>query len=457
MSKSFSEIPEIDVYNLDSAFITGGLCSTIAGLAAEHGPIFKWAASAGEDRGGVRITMVGPEANRFVMHTHRDHFSHDLGWTPILGEAFGRGLLNMDDPEHARHRKMWNPAFTASYMDAYLPVMLSVIQRCTATWPEREVVDIYHECREITFDIAAGALAGFTTGEEMARIRGHFYTLLHGFDESVETLDEYFTRASGIQAELIGILLRMIAERRAAPSGERPTDVLGMIVHARDDIGDSLSDMQVLAHLMILLVAGHETTTTLGAWAIYLLSTMPEHRYRLVREVEDVLAAAGPVPTVEALRAMKQLDNFVRETGRVYPPVINVPRGVVKEFEFGGFTVPAGAQVRLALGACHYLPDIFENPGVFDPDRLAPPREEDKRRPYSLVTFGGGPRVCIGQHFAHIETKALLAHVLRHYDLESVPGQQPVHAGFFNSFIPGGINIRVMRHHVDDPVASPNS
>jgi cytochrome P450 len=65
--------------------------------------------------------------------------------------------------------------------------------------------------------------------------------------------------------------------------------------------------------------------------------------------------------------------------------------------------------------------------------------------------------VCIGQHFAHIETKALLAHVLRHYNLEPVPGQQPVHAGFFNSFIPGGINIRVMRHHVDDPVASPNS
>ena len=104
--------------------------------------------------------------------------------------------------------------------------------------------------------------------------------------------------------------------------------------------------------------------------------------------------------------------------------------------------VEASVEVGLC-GGCHRLPHVFENPDRFDPDRLAPPREEDKRTPYSLVTFGGGPRVCIGQHFAHVETKALLAHVLRNYRLEPAGDQRPAHAGFFNAFIPGGVRVRV--------------
>jgi cytochrome P450 len=244
-------------------------------------------------------------------------------------------------------------------------------------------------------------------------------------------------------AELVGKLLTMIHERRNSPVEERPRDVLGMIVHARDENGQPLSDEQVLGHLSILLVAGHETTTTLTAWALYLLATMPEHRRRLVEELDEVLGLGETALTVDTLRRMKTMDNFVREVGRVYPPVVNVPRGVLKEFEFNGYIVPEGAQVRLSLGGCHRLPNVFENPNEFDPDRFAPPREEDKKHPYSLVTFGGGPRVCIGQHFAHVETKALLAHVLRNYGIAPVEGQQPKHVGFFNAFIPGGIRARV--------------
>jgi cytochrome P450 len=101
--------------------------------------------------------------------------------------------------------------------------------------------------------------------------------------------------------------------------------------------------------------------------------------------------------------------------------------------------------VRLGLGASHYLSSVWANPRAFDPDRFAPPREEDKRNPYALVTFGGGPRVCIGQHFALVETKALIAHVLRNYRLEPASSEKPVHAGFFNSFIPNGIPMKVTR------------
>jgi cytochrome P450 len=137
------------------------------------------------------------------------------------------------------------------------------------------------------------------------------------------------------------------------------------------------------------------------------------------------------------------MDNFVKETGRLYSPVFNVPRGVVKEFEFNGYTVPQGTQVRLALAAGHHLPGVWAEPERFDPDRFAPPREEDKRQQYALVTFGGGPRICIGINFAQIEVKALLAHVLRYYRLEAVGDRVPIHTGYFTAETLGGINLRV--------------
>ena len=137
MAKPFSELPSIDVSTLDGAYWTGNLGTVIAQQALEHGPVFRWKSSSGPDVGETRVTMVGPEANRFVMNTHRQHFSHDLGWTPFISDLFGKGLLNMDDPEHAVHRKMWNPAFAGSVMGAYLPVMRQVIEQRTSRWPVR--------------------------------------------------------------------------------------------------------------------------------------------------------------------------------------------------------------------------------------------------------------------------------------------------------------------------------
>lgn len=441
MSKSIAELPVVPFSNRE--IISGELPQLFARMALEHGPILKHVTQSGPYAGEAYVYMVGPEANRFVLHTHRDHFSHEQGWTPIIGDSLGQGLLNMDDPDHARHRKMWNPAFTSACMAAYLPTMQRVIARRTATWAQRGEVDVYRESREITFDVAAAALAGFHTGAEVDRLRDLFYVLLHGFEQGQETWEEFIQRMLHARDELAAMLLALITARRAMPVDESPQDVLGMIVHARDENGEALSDEQVLAHVNILLVAGHETTTTLSAWVLYLLATQTEHRERIRAELAGLLDGTDGAMSIEALRAARVLDNFIREAGRLYSPVINVPRGVVKEFEFAGYTIPAGTQVRLALAAGHRLPHVFANPDVFDPDRFAPPREEDKRHPYSLVTFGGGARVCIGINFAQVEVKALAAHVLPRYRLEPVAGQNLVNAGHWTVVVPDGIRMRV--------------
>jgi cytochrome P450 len=114
--------------------------------------------------------------------------------------------------------------------------------------------------------------------------------------------------------------------------------------------------------------------------------------------------------------------------------------------EFGGYVLPAGTKVRVSVIGCHRLPDIFREPHTFDPDRYAPPREEDKNHPYALIPFGGGPRICIGINFAQVEIKILAAHVLQRFALQSIPGKEirQIYHGPMAS-IPTGVPVRVTR------------
>lgn len=428
MPKTFEQLPTIPTPP-EYPYV---LPHYLAHMAMQHGPIFKRDWSDGH----TTVYMVGPEANKFIMQTHRDHFSHDLGWTPIIGEFLGKGLLNTDDPIHAAHRKMMNPAFAIAYMSRYLPIMQRIIAERTCDWAARGVVDVYEEARKITFDVAAETLVGFHAGPEVDRLRELFYAILAGdYDPNEETEDQFWQRMLGTAMEVGQDLLSMIAERRATPPEQRGDDILAKMVGMRDDEGNALSDAQILGHVNILLVAGHETSTSLSSWLLYYLATHPDYRMRILAELDEVLRrdksdeSDEPI-TLEQIKAMHVLGNAVAEVGRLHAPAGIVPRGVVKEFEFNGYSIPVGTRVMCGIAASHYLPSVFEHPDEFDPDRFAPPREEDKRTPYSLVTFGGGPRICIGINFAQVEIKALAAHVLRAYELEPLPGQDITMAYF---------------------------
>lgn len=444
MSATLADLPTIavpDSYPLE-------MPSLLARMAAEHGPIFKREWGGGQ----TTVYMVGPEANAFVLRTHRDHFSHDLGWTPIIGDILGRGLLNMDDPDHARDRRLMNPAFAAAYMERYLPIMRRVIAERTRTWSASDSVDVYQEARKITFDVAAEALVGLPTGAGVDRLRELFYTLVNAeFEAGVETEEQYWARIAAAHAELQAMLRAMIAERRAEPADTPRSDVLALLVHARDEAGRGLSDEQLLGHVNILLVAGHETSTTLAAWLLYELAAHPDYLARIHEELDAAMPDPAAPLGIETLRGLRVLGNAMTEAGRLHPPAGNVPRGVVKPFEFAGYTIPAGARVFYSVAASHRLPEVFHDPERFDPDRFEPPREEDRATPYGLVTFGGGPRVCIGMNFAQTEIKALAAHLLRSHTVRPIAGREPAMVYYSPvGFIATGVALRVVPR---EPVA----
>ena len=431
--------PRVDIPG--EVWAGGRLAPFMARLAVEHGPIFRFAPQGGPHAGEDVVYLVGPEANRFVLVTHREHFSHDLGWTPVVGSTLGHGLLNMDPPEHTRHRALMKPAFTASFMEAYLPLMQRIIAERSAGWPAAGEIDLMVEAREITFDVAAAALVGMRTGPQVDWLRERFYTLLRGGPPSErENWQDFIQRQLAVRDELQVKLLELIAERRHASADAQKDDVLGMLVSARDDDGNSLSDEQLLAHVNILLVAGHETTTTLGAWVLYLLARNPDYAARLDAELSTVL---GDAPlTSGSLHALPLLTAAIRETGRLQSPVLLLPRGVLSEFEFAGRTVEPGTPVFVAVAAGHRMPSVFPEPARFDPDRFLPPREEDRRTPYALATFGGGPRICLGINFAQVEVMALIAHVRRHYTIEPVSDRPIPQWGGILPTLPEGIRVR---------------
>jgi len=452
MSKHLSEAPWLPFQPAEVMSNRGP--ALLARQAEMDGPVLRWTMPYGALAGREIVFLVGPEANRFVLHTHRESFSHEQGWTPSIGHLLGKGLLNMDPPEHTRHRKLWNPAFTNAYMECYLPLVQRVIAEHTARWLEQGEVDLYQAMRELTFHVAASALVGLERSQKAEQLQKLFYTLSREKVSSLQNYDEHLQKALRTRDELSGLLLELIAERRGRPVDQPPRDVLGLILQARDEDGERLGDEQVLGHLTILLVAGHETTSTLSTYVLYLLATLPEHRRRIEAELQAVLGdSTGPI-SVGATRAMKTLDNFIAETGRLYSPVFTVPRRIVRNVECAGYTLPAGTIVRLALAAGHHLPGVFANPEAFDPDRFAPPREEDRRTPYGLVTFGGGPRLCIGVHFATIEVKALAAHVLRSYHLEPLSEEFPAQFGFTGTVVKNGIPMSVTARHRASDVAT---
>lgn len=445
MGKRLSEAPLTQLSAID--ILSGEMPQRLAREAERLGPLFRWQITMGEGMGREIVFLIGHEANKLVFNTQREAFSHDLGWTPFIGDLMGHGLLNQDNPAWRRSRKMWNPAFTSAYMETYLPLIQRIIAGHTADWAERGRVDLFAEAREITFHVAATALAGIERPDEVAQLRQLFYKLIPRMmmGASQEDYERFEREAEEARVALDAILLRLIAERRAAPESQA-RDVLGMIVHAQDDEGVGLSDEEVLAHLYILLVAGHETTTILGAWTLYFLATEHAQRERVEAELQPLLTgsliADSPL-SVEAARNLHTLDLFIREAGRLHSPVQNVPRGVVRDVEFAGYTIPAGTDARLALAGCHRMERYFANPDVFDPDRFASPREEDRKTPYSLVTFGGGQRLCIGVNFANIEVKALAVDVLRRYELTPVDASPPMDMGFITLMLPGGIPVAV--------------
>ena len=368
--------------------------------------------------------MLGPEANHYMLVSHAKNFVWREGSMGDLIPLIGDGLLTIDGTPHKTARRLLLPAFHHDQVAASVSTMVEEIDRSLTGWGEGETrVDAYDWTRHLALRIAMRALLGI---DPDARANGHdpaeeWEAALgyYGRDLVVQSLRGPGTpwarmrRGHERLTALVG--QELAARRRGDGDAAGRGGIVSMLMEARDEDGEPLSDDAIRDHVMTLLFAGHDTTTATITFMLYELARNP-HELGPLRDELDSVLAGGRLPTAEDLaRNLPRLEMAVDETLRLYPPAWIGPRRSVDPFEFDGKHVPGGVHVNYCSWASHRLPEVFPDPDAFVPDRFAP--EEKARLPKgAYVPFGGGSRTCIGMRFGLMEVKAIAALLLQRFD-----------------------------------------
>ena len=357
-----------------------------------HGPVFSLRILNARN-----VFMLGPEANHFMLVSHADHFRWRDGGFGDLIPLLGDGMLTIDGDFHRQSRRIMLPAFHHERVKAAIGVMEEETERALSSWHDGLKLDLYAWARELALRVAMRALFGFDAdssgpARDFERALG-FY----GREYWLQVLRGPRTPWAELHAargRLDALIYAEIAERRR--TGRRGEDVLSMLLDA------PLSDRHVRDHVMTLLFAGHDTTTATVAFLFYELARHPD--------AADG-AAADP----------QYLEQALDETLRLYPPAWIGPRRAAKDYEFAGHRIAEGAPVNYSSWASHRLPDVWEEPHSFRPERFAP--EARKRIPKgAYVPFGGGSRICLGMRFGQAEIRTIATAVLERFRVELRPG-----------------------------------
>jgi len=366
------------------------------------------------------VFLLGPEANHFLTVSNASKFRWRDGSMGDLIPLLGDGLLTIDGPYHRQSRKVMLPSFHRERVAQSADTMVEEITHALKAWSPGQTVDLYHWTRALALRIAMRALLGFDAdrGEDLHAADEFEEALAFwGRDYLLQTLRGPFSPFDHMRRHrkrLDALIFEEIRQRRA--SGERREDLMSVLLEATDDAGEPLSDREVRDHLITLLFAGHDTTTSTVTFLFYELLQAPEALARVTEEIDSVLA--GREPSAEELVAgMPELEAVMDETLRMYPPAWVGPRRSVESFELGGVSVPAGALVNYCSWASHRLPEVFPDPHRFDPTRFTPERKAALPKG-AYVPFGGGSRTCIGMRFGQLEIKTIAALVLQRFRLE---------------------------------------
>lgn len=372
----------------------------------KYGPVFKTRVV-----GKPAVFMMGADAVEFILASGFDHFTWRDGWPETFKILLGRSLFLQEGEEHRRNRKLIMPAFHGPALARYVTTMETITQKYLQQWQQKGQFIWYDEFKQLTFDIASDIFLGSPPGDQTVRFSQLFTTLTNGL------FGLGLRRAIAARDEILAHLTEVIQERQRQPTH----DALSLLIQARDEEGNQLSQTEIRDQAMLLLFAGHETTTAMLTWVCLELARHPEVLERARAEQRE-LATQGQL-SLEQLGKMPYLEQVLNEIERFHPPIAGGFRGVVKPFEIRGYQIPVGWMAQYSILMTHRDPQVYKDPDRFDPDRFGPDRQESKQKPYSLVGFGGGSRICIGLAFAKLEMKIVLAHLLRDYQWELLPDQ----------------------------------
>jgi len=376
-----------------------------------------------------------PEAIKHILQDNHRNYTKDTIQYNSLATITGRGLLTSDGDLWFRNRRLEQPAFSRSRVLALDEVVVPAVQAMLARWKAalaggQPVVDVDAAMMQVTLQVVGKALFGIDLSRDAHSLTGAVLTCLDHIVYKARRMivppdwvplprSLRFKRALRLLDEAVYALIdaRLAAD---SPGG----DLLGMLLQARDpDNGQAMSRQQLRDEVITLLIAGHETVASALTWTFYLLSQSPQAAAVMGAEVQRVLG--GRLPTSGDLPDLAYTGQVFDEALRLYPPAWLITRKSLAADCLDGRDVLAGALFIISPYAVHRHPQVWAEPEAFDPGRFAAGAERLRPR-FAYIPFGGGPRLCIGNHFALTEARLILAMVAQSFRLELLPGSKVV-------------------------------
>lgn len=390
------------------------------------------------------IVFVGPESNRHILVGGRDDFLWRTESDPVT-KLLRHGLLVEDGESHDCLRRVMEPTLQRGEVNGHIGGFWSCTGAVTDGWADGATVDMLVEMRKVALLILMETLFAVDFRPDLERLWQPILRSIEYISPGVWLVWPGAPRPGYAKdlAELDAYLYRIIRERRAAlaEGGPAGSDLLSVLV-AHGQKEPAMDDDLIRDQLLTMLIAGHDTSTALLAWALYLLGAHPEALAQATAEARSGLSEAPPTP--EALKELTFLDTVIKETLRLYPPIHVGNRRAAGDVEVEGYPVPKDNRVMYSIYLSQRDPVHWENPDEFCPARFDRSQRGSAPPAFAYVPFGGGPRNCIGATFAQVEAKAVLGKILREFDLELLPGRVHAHMGATLEPRPG-VQMRVRR------------
>jgi cytochrome P450 len=379
----------------------------------------------------VALALFHPDHIYHVLVKRRENYSKQARGYKKLRQVVGNGLVTSEGDFWLRQRRLLQPAFAPVRLATFAASMVTAAEQMAQSWEpaarQGESIDVADEMMRLTMRIVGETLLGTDVTGEASDVGTALSLVLEEVSRRIHTPWDFRERlplASNRRYEralqvLNRSVQKIIDEHRSGRTDSQ--DLLTMLLAARDEeTGTQMSDHQLRDEVMTFFLAGHETTAKALTWTFYLLSQHVGVRSRLQREVDAVLA--GRSATADDFAKLPYTKQVIQESMRLFPPVWGLARMTVEEDQIGDVTIPAGSPVLLSQYVTHRHRGFWDNPEGFDPDRFLPERSEG-RHPYAYFPFGAGPRICIGNHFALLESVLILATMTSRWSLNLIPGR----------------------------------
>jgi len=368
------------------------------------------------------ILLSGANANEFFFRAADEELDQAEAY-PFMTPIFGKGVVFDTTPER-RREMLHNSALRGDQMKGHAATIESEVRRMIADWGDEGEIDLLEFFAELTIYTSTSCLIGTKFRNQLDSRFANYYHLLERGTDPLCYVDPYlpiesFRIRDEARVGLVKLVQEVMNGRLANPPADKSDrDMLDVLVSIKDEEGKPrFSADEITGMFISLMFAGHHTSSGTSSWTLIELLRHPDVYAEVTTELDE-LYSDGQEVSFHALRQIPKLENVIKETLRLHPPLIILMRVAQGEFEVEGYPIHNGDFVAASAAISNRIPEDFPNPDAFEPDRYNKPREEDIVNRWTWIPFGVGRHRCVGAAFAMMQIKAIFSVLLREYEFE---------------------------------------